>query len=257
MIAARAARARDRRRSVGAPVADRARRRATGRRRNGRDGRPGRRSCAAARPGRCSASHLELFANRRVVIVPAGIGAHAAAATTRCARARRPASSRSRAERALTLGDLFRLWGQPLGAAPPRSRSARSDHVRAYVAGRLVRGDAPRRAADAERADRARARRLRPAAPLLPLPEGSRDEAPAPLVLLLPLAALAGCGGSGSTAVPRRRSPPRAPTSSPTSSRSGSPGRTPDRRLVRDPAAGREAADGVQARPRAAHRACT
>jgi hypothetical protein len=84
--------------------------------------------------------HVEVFVNRRVVIVPAGIG--------RAARCDYPIRTRTpigvlgvaRGSR-LTIGDLFRLWGQPL----TRHRIA-SFHstapVRAYVAGRLVRSDA-------------------------------------------------------------------------------------------------------------------
>ncbi|HEY7398179.1 MAG TPA: hypothetical protein VH538_07755 [Gaiellaceae bacterium] len=103
------------------------------------DGRAvGRLTCASG--GRSFQVHVEVFVNRRVVIVPAGIGR-----TSQCdypVRTRTPIGvldvvRRTRA----TIGDLFRLWGQPL----TRHRIA-SFHsslpVRAYVGGRRVRGDA-------------------------------------------------------------------------------------------------------------------
>jgi hypothetical protein len=43
--------------------------------------------------------------------------------------------------RRLTVGDLFRVWGQPLGPRRLGSFTAQSP-VRAYVAGRLVHGPA-------------------------------------------------------------------------------------------------------------------
>lgn len=57
--------------------------------------------------------HLELFANRRVVIVPARIGVRG-----RC-RAHAWTTEPTgvvRFDRAETLRDLFAVWGQPLGA---------------------------------------------------------------------------------------------------------------------------------------------
>ena len=105
------------------------------------DGRPvGILRCGAARP--VFPAHVELFVNRRVVIVPAGIGR-----TGRCdytLRTRTPIGvvEVARGTRA-TIGDLFRLWGQPL--ARHRLASFRSQRpLRAYVAGRLVRGDVSR-----------------------------------------------------------------------------------------------------------------
>jgi hypothetical protein len=57
--------------------------------------------------------HVEVFVNRRVVIVPAGIGQ-----TERCdypIRTRTPIGVLDVAHgRRVTIGDLFRLWGQPL-----------------------------------------------------------------------------------------------------------------------------------------------
>lgn len=84
--------------------------------------------------------HVELFVNRRVVVLPAGIGK-----TATCAyplRTRWPIGVVEVTRGApLTIGDLFRLWRQPL----TRHRIASfysSSPVRAYVGGRRVRGDA-------------------------------------------------------------------------------------------------------------------
>ena len=60
--------------------------------------------------------HLELFARRRVVIVPAGIGIATARRCSYAARTRTPTGVVEIVAGArLTLGDLFRIWGQPLG----------------------------------------------------------------------------------------------------------------------------------------------
>jgi hypothetical protein len=82
--------------------------------------------------------HLELYAHRRVVIVPAGIGV--AAGCSYPARTRTPTGVvEVAAGSRLDVGDLFRIWGQPLGAH--RLASFRSSApVRAYVGGRPVRG---------------------------------------------------------------------------------------------------------------------
>jgi len=78
---------------------------------------------AAGRPVgslRCTSSgasfavHVELFARRRVVIVPPGIGI----GPHRCAyplRTTAPTGVVHVARRGLTLGDLFRVWGRRLG----------------------------------------------------------------------------------------------------------------------------------------------
>lgn len=94
--------------------------------------------CASG--GRTFQVHVEVFVNRRVVIVPPGIG-H----TPQCdypIRTRTPIGvlDVARGTRP-TVGDLFRLWGQPL--TRHRIASFRSPlPVRAYVAGKLVGGDA-------------------------------------------------------------------------------------------------------------------
>lgn len=105
---------------------------------------------AAVRAGRqvdrllCSAypvrfvAHLEVFARRRVAIVPSGIG--------RGPGCTYPVSTNAptgviRLTQPVTLGDLFHVWGQALG--PHRLLSFRGTTL-AFVAGRRWRGD-PRR----------------------------------------------------------------------------------------------------------------
>jgi hypothetical protein len=116
-----------------------------------RAGRPvGRLRCGADGPR--FGAHVELFARRRVVIVPAGIGV---AAPSRIAFSRVVPGGCTYPLRTLdstgvvevsgraTLGDLFSLWGRRLGThriAGFRSRSP----VLAFVGGRRRRGD-PRR----------------------------------------------------------------------------------------------------------------
>jgi hypothetical protein len=96
--------------------------------------------------------HLELFAHGRVVIVPAGIGVSSPARVaggnvvpggcTYAARTLTPTGVvEVRRGARLTLGDLFRLWGQPLGRhgfAGFRSGGP----LRAYVGGVRAAGDA-------------------------------------------------------------------------------------------------------------------
>jgi hypothetical protein len=105
------------------------------------DGQPvGALRCRAARS--VFPAHVEVFVNRRVVIIPTGIGR-----APRCdypLRTRAPIGvvEVARGTRA-TIGDLFRLWGQPL--ARNRIASFRSPRpIRAYVAGHRVQGDVAR-----------------------------------------------------------------------------------------------------------------
>jgi hypothetical protein len=96
--------------------------------------------------------HVELFAERRVVILPAGIGVASpatrsgATVTPRgCVYPLRTLAPDGVVEvargSALTLRDLFAVWGQALGAR--RLASFRSPSpVRAYVDGRPVAGPA-------------------------------------------------------------------------------------------------------------------
>lgn len=92
--------------------------------------------------------HIELFARRRVLILPAGIGQRPPLRRRGrrlvgvCSLPLRTAEPTGVVEIAdgappLTLGDLFRVWGQPLGdrhLGPFRGR------VRAWVGGRRVPG---------------------------------------------------------------------------------------------------------------------
>jgi hypothetical protein len=94
-------------------------------------------------------AHLELFVHRRVLIVPAGIGVarpwreHLARRTplgcTYAARTLEPTGVvEVRRGTHLRLGDLFRLWGQPLG---PRRIAGFRGTVLAFVDGKRRRGD--------------------------------------------------------------------------------------------------------------------
>lgn len=98
-----------------------------------RDGRPvGSLRCAS---GRTFAVHVELFANRRVIIVPRGVGlAHHC--TYPVATTEPTGVLHVRGRR--TLGDLFRIWGTRL--APQRLLSF-SGRVSVYVDGRRFAGD--------------------------------------------------------------------------------------------------------------------
>jgi hypothetical protein len=93
-----------------------------------------------AHTGACSprgsfAVHVELFAGQRVVLVPAGIGACVDPVHTRVATGVVSVS----AGRPHTLGDLFRVWGRPLGAHRLVSFTSRTP-VRVYVNGRRATG---------------------------------------------------------------------------------------------------------------------
>ena len=99
-----------------------------------RDGRPvGTLRCAS---GRTFAVHLELFANRRVVVVPAGIGAARTGCTYPVATSEPTGVLHVRGRR--TLGDLFRIWGRRLGRQRLLSFAGR---VSVFVGGRLFAGD--------------------------------------------------------------------------------------------------------------------
>jgi hypothetical protein len=98
--------------------------------------------------------HLELFANRRVVIVPPGVGiapprTHRGAYIT-AGRCEYPAITIeptgvvqvARGGR-ITLGDLFAIWGQPLSSSRLAGFTApRGAVVSAFVGGRRWAGDA-------------------------------------------------------------------------------------------------------------------
>jgi hypothetical protein len=90
------------------------------------------------RSGARTVAHIELFALRRVLILPAGIGT----SPKRCSYPVRTGEPTGVVEFVsgadLTLGDLFAVWGQPLS----RDRMAGfRGEVRVYVAGRRRRGD--------------------------------------------------------------------------------------------------------------------
>jgi hypothetical protein len=88
-------------------------------------------TCARAPIGRV---HVELFANRRAIVIPAGIGSCGDPVRTRM-----PTGLVELARHGLVLGDLFRVWRQPL--APHRLLSFRSQTpLRAFVNGRRVAG---------------------------------------------------------------------------------------------------------------------
>lgn len=100
-------------------------------------------------PGRVFPFHLEIFADRRAVVVPPGIGVARPAVRTGASIAPRgctyplstltPAGIVEAARPRLRLGDLFRIWGLAFGIH--RIGSFRSSTpVRAYVDGRVVRG---------------------------------------------------------------------------------------------------------------------
>jgi hypothetical protein len=86
-------------------------------------------------------AHLELFIRRRVLLVPAGVGVARGGRCTYPLRTREPTGviEVQRGTHA-TVGDLFRLWGQPLG--PRRIAGFRSrTPVLAFVGGKRWRGD--------------------------------------------------------------------------------------------------------------------
>jgi hypothetical protein len=94
----------------------------------------------ACRPGRLGGSivaHLEIFARRETLIIPAGIGIVAG----RCRyplRTLSPAGLIDAGRTDLTLGDLFAIWGQPLRA---RRLAGFTGPIVAFVGGRRVRGN--------------------------------------------------------------------------------------------------------------------
>lgn len=95
--------------------------------------------------------HLELFARKLVLLVPAGIGVapplHREGAYVTGGRCLYPLRTREptgvievASARRLNLGDVFRVWGQPL--SPHRIAGFRSaEPVLAFVNGRRLRGD--------------------------------------------------------------------------------------------------------------------
>ncbi len=113
-----------------------------------RAGRPVDRLRCSQRSAPARLMHLELFARGRVILVPAGVGIapprRRAGSYVRGGRCRypiwtdEPTGLVALAGEQLTLGDLFAVWGRPLGAR--RLLSFRLG-VRAWVGGRRWRGD--------------------------------------------------------------------------------------------------------------------
>ena len=105
-----------------------------------RDGEPvGRLTCGAA--GKTFRVHIELFAHRRVIVVPPGIGV-ARSGCVYPARTLTPTGVVEVAHDAkLRLGDVFRIWGRRLEHRTLLSFRSRAP-VRAYVAGKRFRGRA-------------------------------------------------------------------------------------------------------------------
>jgi len=114
------------------------------------------RAAAPVRRLRCNAAsaprvyaHVELFARRRVLLLPAGIGMApplvrdgAYVVGARCSYAIRTTAPTGVVEVArgtnATLGDLFAVWGEPLSATRLAGFRGR---VTAFVAGQRVPGD--------------------------------------------------------------------------------------------------------------------
>ena len=99
-------------------------------------GRPvGGRRCTSG--GASFAVHVELFARRRVVIVPPAIGLGPRGCTYPL-RTTAPTGVVHVARRGLTLGDLFRIWGRRLTRLGLLSFRG---HVSVFVGGRRVLGE--------------------------------------------------------------------------------------------------------------------
>ena len=93
-------------------------------------------SLRCTKTGATFAVHVELFAKRRVVIVPPGIGV-----TKECTyplHTTAPTGVLHVARRGLTLGDLFRVWGRRLSSSRLLSFRGR---VSVFVGGRRWRAE--------------------------------------------------------------------------------------------------------------------
>jgi hypothetical protein len=89
-----------------------------------------------AKTGATFAVHVELFAKRRVVIVPPGIGA--GPECTYPLHTKAPTGVVHVAGRGLTLGDLFRVWGRRLSPSRLLSFPGR---VSVFIAGKRWLGE--------------------------------------------------------------------------------------------------------------------
>jgi hypothetical protein len=83
--------------------------------------------------------HLELFAHRRVVVVPPGIGVAPSGCVYPAWTADPTGVIEVAAGSRLRLGDFFRIWGRHLGSRSLLSFGSTTP-VRAYVAGKPFRG---------------------------------------------------------------------------------------------------------------------
>ncbi len=166
----------------------------------------GRHVCGA-RVQRLVRAHVELFARRRVVIVPAGIGVAPPlrmragfVAGGRCSYPIRTVEPTGVIEfdaaARPTLGDLFTVWGRRLAPDRLLGFSGRVERVRR---GQAVARRSARDPASAPRADRARGRRLRAAAQVVPLRGGPVRLATLAVLLGALVAGAAGCGSSNSS----------------------------------------------------------
>ncbi len=87
--------------------------------------------------GKSFAVHIELFARRRVVIVPPGIGVGPRGCTYPLSTSA-PTGVVHVARRGLTLGDLFRVWGRRL---TPSALLSFRQRVSVFVGGRRRLGE--------------------------------------------------------------------------------------------------------------------
>jgi hypothetical protein len=97
------------------------------------------------------AVHLELFANRRAIIIPAGIGVAPPLRRTGAdvkpggcvfpLHTTAPTGVVRVGTRNATVGDLFRIWRQPLGRHRLLSFGVTGSNVRVFVGGRERTGD--------------------------------------------------------------------------------------------------------------------
>ena len=167
--------------------------------------------CTTGRRPRRSV-HVELFARGRALLLPAGIGVgrprRMAAGTVVGGRCRYPLATldptgtvRIAVSRTLHLGDLFRVWGQPLDR-PPAVRIPLGGAGPRLPERPPLAGGGGRDPAAPARGDRGRDRAVRAAACPVRLPGGRVMRRPAAMLALVLLAA-AGCGsGSGGVSLP-------------------------------------------------------
>ncbi len=153
--------------------------------------------CLAGRTARF-ATHVELFARGRAMLLPVGIGS--APGCRHSLWTSEPTGVIHVGAGTATLGRLFAIWGQPLTShrlAGFRSRRP----VRVYLDGRRVAESPGRRAAASARRGRRRAWPVYPAASVLSLPGGHMKRLVALGAAVITLVA-AGCGSGGASPAP-------------------------------------------------------